>query len=57
MEMEILLRNKVEQEIVVESTTEFNVYFLLCNNVLNEGTPKNCENLKFMLIYLVFPQV
>ena len=55
MEMEILLRNKVEQEIEVYSTTEFNGCIVLCNDVLNEGTPKNYENLKFMLIYLVFP--
>ena len=46
MEMEILLLNKVEQEIAVYSTTEFNGCIVLCNDVLIEGTPKNYENCK-----------
>ena len=41
MEMEILLRNKVQQEIVVNSTTEFKQNLDIPLNVLNEGTPKN----------------
>ena len=43
MEMEILLRNKVYQEIVVNSTTEFKKNLDIPLNVLNEGTPKTAK--------------
>ena len=40
MEMKILLRNKVEQEIEVHSTTELKRKFVFSIIVLNEDTPK-----------------
>lgn len=53
MEMKILLRNIVEQEIEVNSTTELKRKLVFPVAVLNEGTPENQQNLKFVLIYLV----
>jgi hypothetical protein len=45
MATEILLRNEVEQEIEVNSTTEFSTdcfasFFATPRNNVNEGTPK-----------------
>ena len=40
MAAEILLRNEVEQEIVVHSTTEFSTDCFVPRNDVNEGTPK-----------------
>jgi hypothetical protein len=41
MEVEILLRNAVEQEIEVNSTTEIKLKLVFSWIDLNEGTPKN----------------